>query len=59
MADNKTKTAADRKLISLTDDYEVTYWAKKIGVSKERLAEAVRRVGHLVAAVEADIKRIG
>jgi hypothetical protein len=59
MADDKTKTAADRKLISLTDDYEVTYWAKKFGVSKERLAEAVRRVGHLVAAVEADIKRIG
>jgi Protein of unknown function (DUF3606) len=59
MADDKTKTAADRKLISLTDDYEVTYWTKKFGVSKERLAEAVRRVGHLVAAVEADIKRIG
>jgi hypothetical protein len=59
MADDKTKTAADRKLISLTDDYEVTYWAKKFGVSKERLAEAVRRVRHLVAAVEADIKRIG
>jgi hypothetical protein len=32
---------------------------EKFGVSKERLAEAVRRVGHSAAAVEADLKRIG
>jgi hypothetical protein len=60
MADDKTKTAPqDAKLISLTEDYEIAYWTKKFGVTKEPLAEAVQRVGHSVAAVEADINRIG
>jgi hypothetical protein len=60
MADDKTKrTPQDAKLISLTEDYEVKYWTKKFGVTKERLAEAVQRVGHSAAAVEADLKRIG
>ena len=59
MADDKTKRRPqDAKLVSLTEDYEVEY-SKKFGVTKERLAEAVQRVGHSAAAVEADINRIG
>jgi hypothetical protein len=47
MADDKTKRAPqDAKLISLKEDYEVEYWAKKYGVSKERPHEAVEAVGH-------------
>ena len=58
MADDKTKTVPrDAKLISLTEDYEVAYWKKKFGVSAERLAQAVRRVGHSAAAVEEEIKK--
>ena len=37
---------ADRSRISLLEPYEVQYWADKFGVSKERLSEAVRRIGH-------------
>jgi Protein of unknown function (DUF3606) len=60
MADDKTNTAPeDAFLINLSDDYELTYWAKRFGVSKVRLAEAVRRVGPSAAAVEAELKRRG
>jgi len=60
MADDKTKPAPeDAFLINLSDDYEMAFWAKRFGVSKVRLAEAVRRVGPAAAAVEAEIKRRG
>ncbi len=60
MTDDETKRRPqDANLISLTEDYEVEYWTEKFGVTRERLAEAVKRVGHLAAAVEADINRIG
>ena len=52
MADNKTKTAPqDRSRIALGEDYEVAYWTKKFGVSKERLAEGVAAVGTSAQAV--------
>ena len=38
--------------ISLLEPHEVQYWSDKFGVSKERLSEAVRNVGHSAAAVE-------
>jgi hypothetical protein len=58
MADDKSTTAPeDVFLISLTEDYDVAYWAKRFAVSKVRLAEAVRRVGPSAAAVEAELKQ--
>ena len=57
MADDKTNTALqDAKLISLTEEYEIAYWRKRLGVSDDRLAEAVHRAGLSVAAVEAHLK---
>ena len=35
----------------MSEDYEVAYWSKKWGVSREQLAEAVRKVGPMSAAV--------
>lgn len=53
MADDKTKRGPqDRKLISMTEDYEVRYWTEKFGITKEQLAAAVKSVGHSAAAVE-------
>jgi hypothetical protein len=53
MAEDKSKRGPqDGKLISMTEDYEVEYWTKKFGVSKEQLAVAVKSVGHSAAAVE-------
>jgi hypothetical protein len=58
MAEDKTKSVPEVAfLISLTDDHEVAYWTKRFDVSKERLAEALRRVGHSAAAVEEFLKR--
>jgi hypothetical protein len=58
MADDRTKRGpADRQRISLSEDYEVTYWTQKWSVSREQLAEAVRRVGPMSAAVAKELKK--
>jgi hypothetical protein len=60
MADDKTQTAPeDAFLIEPTDGYELSFWAKRFGVSKVRLAAAMRRVGPSAADVEAELKRMG
>lgn len=58
MADDKeNRGPRDRSRISLTEDYEVRYWTDKLGVSKDRLEEIVRRVGSTVAAVEEALRK--
>lgn len=41
----------DGKLISLTEDHEVTYWTKALNVDRAKLKEAVDAVGHSAQAV--------
>jgi hypothetical protein len=54
MADNKRKRGgADKRLISLTEAYEVHYWSRKFKVTPAKLRGAVKRVGHSARAVEA------
>ena len=55
--DLSNKGPADRSRINLMEPYEVQYWADKFDVSKERLSEAVRKVGHSVEAVSQELKR--
>jgi hypothetical protein len=55
MADDPSKTAADRKRISMNEAYEVEYWTEKWGVTRERLQEAVNKVGPMVADVEREL----
>jgi hypothetical protein len=58
MPDDKSKRGGrDRKLISLTEDYEKNYWKKKFKVSGQALAGAVRAVGHSAKKVEEYLKR--
>ena len=58
MTDDEMKTVRqDAELISLTENYEIAYWRKRLGVSDDRLAEAVHRVGLSAAAVEAHLNR--
>ena len=46
MSDDKTKSGSpDRDRISTSEDYEVRYWADKIGVSHEELKNAVKESG--------------
>ena len=53
MSDDKSKTGpADASKISLSEDYEVTYWRNKFGCSKAELEAAVKAVGNGAKAVE-------
>jgi hypothetical protein len=57
MTDDLTnKGPQDRSRISLLEPHEVQYWADKFNVSKERLSEAVKNVGHSAAAVEKELE---
>ena len=52
MADDRTlRGRQDRQRINMSEDYEVAYWSKKWGVSREQLAEAVRKTWPMSAAV--------
>jgi Protein of unknown function (DUF3606) len=52
MADDKKKVgAADRRLISLKEPYEVRDWCKSLGCTEAELKAAVKRVGHSATKV--------
>jgi len=51
--DDKTKTGSpDSKFINVNEDYEVAYWTKEFGISKEKLEAAVKAAGTSVSAVK-------
>ena len=46
MADDLTNRGAqDRSRVNIHEEYEVQYWTKKWGVSREQLAAAVQKAG--------------
>ena len=52
MGDDRTKRGpADRSRINVGEDYEVDYWTDDLGVTEDRLREAVKAVGQSVEAV--------
>jgi Protein of unknown function (DUF3606) len=54
--DNLTKKdQRDRSKINMHEDYEVKYWAHELGVSRERLQQAVDKVGNSAAAVRKEL----
>lgn len=54
MADNKNHTGSpDRDRIGLSEDYEIRDWTESLGVSEERLRQAVSAVGNSAEAVRA------
>ncbi len=53
--DEKKGGANDRNLISLGEEHELRYWTKALGVSEQRLREAVKRVGHSAAKVRVEL----
>lgn len=57
MADDKTlRGPQDATRIALGEDYEVQYWTKKFGVSRDKLEDAVKAVGNSADAVEQHLK---
>jgi len=58
MSDNKAKTGPqDASKISMSEDYEVQYWTKTLGVSREELEQAVKSAGNGADAVRAHLQR--
>jgi hypothetical protein len=55
MDDLKNKGAQDRSQINMHEDFEVRYWTKALGVSKEQLQKAVDKVGNSAAAVRKEL----
>jgi hypothetical protein len=54
--DGLKKTASpDRSKINMHEPYEVKYWTKKLGVTKERLQKVVDKVGNAAAAVRKEL----
>ncbi|WP_440109733.1 DUF3606 domain-containing protein [Acidovorax sp. BL-A-41-H1] len=56
MQDDKTQTALDRKLINTSEAYELRDWARSLGVSEDRIREAVASVGSSAEKVRAYLK---
>ena len=53
MSDNKHHIGnPDRNRISLSADYEVRHWSKKLGVTAQQLREAVKAMGSDAKRVE-------
>lgn len=58
MADNKNiRGPADAKRINIHEPYEVEYWTKALGVTKEQLISAVGRVGVMADDVRRHLGR--
>ena len=53
--DRRMRGARDRARINASEDSEVEYWAKALGVSKERLIAAIKKVGDSVQAVRTEL----
>lgn len=45
----------DRSKINMSEDHEVRYWTKHLGVSKERLAKVVEKVGNSATSVRKEL----
>ncbi|MNI76408.1 hypothetical protein D3C73_1326360 [compost metagenome] len=58
MSDDLTNRGPqDRARINVNEDHELRYWTKELGVSEERLKEAVKAVGVAVEAVKEHLKK--
>ena len=56
MADDlKNRGAQDRSRVNIHEDHEVRYWTEKLGVTKEELADAVKRAGLSADAVAREL----
>ncbi|AOM80014.1 DUF3606 domain-containing protein [Pedobacter steynii] len=58
MPDNKDKTGGqDRNKVAADQEYEVSYLATKLGVSKAEVLEAIKAVGNDRQKIEAYLKK--
>jgi 3-oxoacyl-[acyl-carrier-protein] synthase III len=48
---SRQRDQRDRSKINMHEDFEVKYWTKELGVSRDELQKAVDKVGNSAAAV--------
>jgi hypothetical protein len=51
------RIAANFARINLGEEYEIRYWTRKWGVSKERLQEVIDKVGPSIRAVARELNQ--
>ncbi|HEY5801292.1 MAG TPA: DUF3606 domain-containing protein [Burkholderiaceae bacterium] len=57
MSDNlNSRGPQDASRINVHEQWEVSYWTKKFGVTPEQLEQAVKQVGPSAKAVEQHLK---
>jgi len=49
--DTNNRGPQDRSRIAMGEDYEVEYWTKELGVSRDELETVMKRVGSSAKAV--------
>lgn len=59
MTDDTKKTALDRKLISLNEDYEVRDGMKSLDCTEDQLRRAVQAVGNSAEKVREHLSKQG
>jgi Protein of unknown function (DUF3606) len=53
--DRKSRGVQDSARINLSEEHEVHYWTKALGVTKEELTAVVYKVGNSVEAVKREL----
>jgi hypothetical protein len=57
MADDRTKPGGpDRSRINLNEDYEVRYWCKELGITRDMLRHLVAEHGNSIAKIQAALE---
>jgi len=58
MSDDVSKRGPqDGQRINMDQEYEVRYWAERLGVSKEELQRVITAAGPMVADVERELSK--
>jgi hypothetical protein len=50
-------TSREGKFLSLEEDWEIDFWSRRYGVTRHRLAEAVKVAGYSTRRVGEQLKR--
>ena len=59
MDDLEKKSTADRRKINMAEPWEVDYWTKELGVSREELRKLIAKVGTSADAVRKELGILG
>ena len=57
--DTNIRGSRDRSRINTTQEHEVRYWTKELGISEEQLRQAVQRVGSSADKVREHLRQGG